>query len=111
LHTNNGGYEKPSFENSWRPAGKSFLDLFLHALPFTWITNTLIPMTHDTIKACSPNCNELMLGEFLRYLGVRLLMATCIGLTKDDFWAPGLRVYDQECNQCPYNLKNIMLRR
>ncbi len=31
---NNGGYEEPSFANLWTPAGKSYLDLFLHALPF-----------------------------------------------------------------------------
>ena len=108
---NNGGYEVPSFSNSWTPIDKSFLDLFLHALPYTWLTTIMISKTAVTMRKVSPNCNELRSGEFLRYLGIRLLMSTCIGWTKDQFWRPSNEVYEQERNNCPYNMKTFMSRR
>lgn len=108
---NNGGYEEPSFTNAWSSNNKSFLDLFLHALPYAWLTTVMMPQTMVTMRSVSPNCNELRLGEFLRYLGIRLLMSTCIGWTKDDFWRQINEEYNQERNNCPYNIKPFMSRR
>jgi hypothetical protein len=108
---NNGGYEEPSFTNGWTPINKSFLDLFLHAVPYTWLTTVMMSKTMETMRRVSPNCNVLRLGEFLRYLGIRLLMSTCIGWTKEQFWRPANEAYDQECNHCPYNLRTFMSKR
>lgn len=105
---NNGGYEEPSFANSWSPAGKRYIDLFLHALPFQWIQDVLLPTTANIMQSESPNCIELSLGEFLRYLGIRLLMFTCIGWKQDDFWRSRGQDYDQESNACPYDIKPFM---
>lgn len=88
--TNNGGYEEPSFHNSWSPNSKSYLELFLHALPLTWLTAVLIPTTFATMRTEGPNCDYLLLGEFLCYLGVPLLMSTCIGWSQVDFGRQGL---------------------
>ena len=63
------------------------------------------------MRSISPNCGKLLLGEFLRYLGIRLLMATCIGWAKDNFWSLTTDAYEQERNACPYNLKAFMSRR
>ena len=71
----------------------------------------MISKTAVTMRKVSPNCNELRSGEFLRYLGIRLLMSTCIGWTKDQFWRPSNEVYEQERNNCPYNMKTFMSRR
>ena len=74
-----GIYDEPSFHNSWTPSGKSYLNLFLHALPFTWMKDVLLPTTAETMDTQSPNCIKLSLDEFLCYLGICLLMSTCIG--------------------------------
>jgi hypothetical protein len=47
------------------PAGKSYIDFFLHTLPFQWIKDVLLPMTAEVMQGESPNCIELSLGEFL----------------------------------------------
>ena len=107
--SNNGGYEDPSFHNLWTPSAKSYMDLFLHALPFTWMKDVLLPTTSATMRSESPHCIELSLGEFLRFLGIRLLMSTCIGWSQDAFWSSGQDTYDQEQNACPYNVKHFML--
>ena len=84
------------------------MDLFLHALPFTWMKDVLLPTTSATMRSESPHCIELSLGEFLRFLGIRLLMSTCIGWSQDAFWSSGQDTYDQEQNACPYNVKHFM---
>lgn len=106
--TNKGGYEEPTFTNYWTPSNKSHLQLFLHAFPHTWLTNVLLPRTKATMKTESPNCTDLTLGELLRFIGIRLLMATCIGWRASDFWSTTTEPYNQEDNRCPYNLKCYM---
>jgi hypothetical protein len=104
-----GGYEDPSFKNGWSPANKTYLDIFIKFLPFTWLQNTLVAMTSAALER--ENGHPLMLGELLRYLGIRLLMATLQGWASSEFWDYSGIARPQEDGSCPYNLWNYMTYR
>ena len=104
--SNKGGYEKPSFENGWMPCGKTYLDIFLRFLPFVWIENVLLRKTSDALE--KNNSHPLTISEFLRYLGIHLLMATIQGFGQVEFWDYSGVAKSQEEGACPYNLKDYM---
>ncbi len=54
------------------------------------------------------NEHPLTTGEFLRYLGIRLLMATIQGYSTVEFWDYSGTMKSQEEGACPYNLKDYM---
>ena len=50
-------------------------------------------------------------GKLLRYLGIRLLMATCMGWNVDQFWNCDNIPHNQEDDLCPYNFKTYMSKK
>ena len=50
--------------------------------------------------------DTLTLGDLLRYLGLCILMSTCSGWKKDNFWI--VNPFDQEANACPYRIREFM---
>ena len=63
--------------NGWSPHNKTYLEIFVHFLPFAWLQNVLLAMTNEGME--SGNSPPLSLGELMRYLGMRLLMSTLQG--------------------------------
>ncbi len=78
-----GGYEDPSFKNGWSPINKTYLDILLKFLPFAWLQNTLPRKMSAALER--ENGHPLTLGELLRYLSIRLLMATIQGWASSEF--------------------------
>jgi hypothetical protein len=101
-----GGYEDPSFKNGWSPANKTYLNIFIKFFPFAWLQNTLVAMTSAALER--ENGHPLTLGELLRYLGIRLLMATLQGWASSEFLDYSGIARLQEVGSCPYNLWNYM---
>ena len=55
-------------------------DIF-YVFPWTFIQNTVLPGINKRID------NQLLLGEFLRWLGIWLLLAMINGFVREDFWS------------------------
>ena len=76
---------EPSFKNGWSPQSLSYIDIFLHCLPFKWSIIVLLPsMSRDMKEA---DIAPLILGDLLRYLGLWLLMSACSGWKREFFWS------------------------
>ena len=67
----------------------------------TWMTTVLILMM--SIGIVNSAVQAMFLGEFCHFLGIRLMMVTCLGWTVDDFWSTNETQPDQENDPCPYN--------
>ena len=76
-HTAGGRYNEPSLQQGWAPIGKTYLQLFLHFFPMAWFSEVLLPRTSAGV--INSGAALLSFGELLCYLGIRLLMATCMG--------------------------------
>ena len=48
-------------------------------------------------------------GELIRYLGLWLLMSTCSGWARADFWDK--KPYDPRSNPCPYQFSLLMTKK
>ena len=59
--TARGNYDEPSFSNSWTLIGKTYLEMFLHFLPMTWLTTVLVQMT--SIGIINSAAQAMSLGE------------------------------------------------
>ena len=105
--TEGGNYDGPSFANGWTPTGKTNLEVFLHLFPVAWLTNVVLAMTSSACLA--NNSKALTWGEFIRFLGMRLLMASSPGWHVDEFWRYETTPRDQEYDPCPYPY-NIQLQ-
>jgi hypothetical protein len=105
-----GNYNEPSFPNGWTPQGKSFLDLFLHFFQMTWFTNVLVAKTCEAIQQSGGygNNRPVTFGEMIRFLGIRLLMATQQGWSVKDYWSYTKEQADQETCPCVYNMRSYM---
>jgi hypothetical protein len=80
--TEGGNYNGPSFANGWIPTGKIYMDVFLHLFPAVWLTNVLVERTNvGVVNAAS---KPLTFGELLRFIGMRLLVASSPGWHVDD---------------------------
>ena len=99
---NNDGWTKPpGFHNNFDIHTASWLELFFLFFPITWFRNVLIPKTNEQLK------RDVTFGEMLRYIGLRLRMASVGGaFTKDDYWST--REFDGEEEACPYNFRQYM---
>jgi hypothetical protein len=107
--TEGGNYDGSSFTNGWMPTGKTRLDVFLHLFPVAWLTNVVLAMTSSACLA--NNSKALTWGELLRYLRLRLLMASSPGWHVDEFWRYETTPRDQESDSCPYDFKDFMSKR
>ena len=95
---------EPSFKNGWIPQSLSYIDIFLHCLPFKCFRIVLLPSTSRSMKEA--DIVPLALGDLLRYLGLWILMPACSGWKRDDFW--NVTPFDQEENSCPYCLREFV---
>ena len=57
------------------------MSIFLNMLPWDFFTKTILPETNKHLT------NDLTVGEFLRFIGLWLIMATTEGNQRNDFWA------------------------
>ncbi len=73
IQTKNGA----GFENGWSPAGKSWMDDFFNLFPTIWLFDCCMDATSAIIKA--QGGKSLNNKEFICWLGVWLLIATCSG--------------------------------
>ena len=96
-----------SFKNVWRTQRFSYIKIFLHCLPLKWLIIVLLPSTLMYIEEAG--IFLLTLGDILRYLGLRLLMSTCSGWKRGDFWS--VTPFDQEANLYPYRFGRFMSER
>jgi hypothetical protein len=75
-----------------------------------WFSEVLLPRT--SVGVINSGGAPLTFGELLRYLGIRLLMSTCMGWSTDQFWGNYDNIpRDQEDDPCPYNFRDYMSRR
>ena len=98
---------KPSFKRGWSPQGKTYMDIFLHCLPMTWISTVLLAATSASME--KDDVQPLSFGELIRYIGLWLLMSTCQGWKRQDFWSQ--LDFDEEEDPCPYRFGKYMSKR
>jgi len=98
---NNGWTKPPGFNEDFNIRTASWLDLFIFLFPITWFKTVLIPKTNENLQS------DVTFGEMLRYIGLRLRMASVGGaFSKDDYWST--REFDGEDEACPYNFRPLM---
>ena len=100
--------DKPdaSFKKGWSPRDKSYMEIFLHCLPMKWMEDVLLVATSAAMVV--GGSAPLRWGEMIRYIGLWLLMSTCQGWTREDFWSQ--RPFDEQDDPCPYRLGAYMSR-
>lgn len=81
-----GGHARshPSFlQDKNRPIDKDnlLMTIFMTMIPWNYITTVLIPETNKQLAT------PLTMGEFLKFVGLWLIMATTSGSKRDDFWS------------------------
>ena len=108
-HRRNLEFEEPSFKSGWTPIGKSYLDVFLHVICMNWLTDQLLAATNAALE--TENHAWITFGEFVRYLGLRLLMASCSGWPKASFWSTKEPVLNSQENRPPYRFNEFMSQR
>ncbi len=74
----------PGFHGNWNPGGKSLLQIFMKFIPYKFIVDVVVKCISNAL--ISQNKAPLNEGEFLRYLGLWLLIRTCSRFAKKDIW-------------------------
>ena len=95
---------EPPFKNGWIPQSLSYIDIFLHCLPFKWLRIILLQSTSRSMKEA--DIDPLTYGDLLRHLGLWFLMSTCSGWKKGGFCS--VTPFYQEGNPCPYCLEEFI---
>ena len=90
----------PSLKKFWILQRLSYIDIFLHCLPLKWLIIIILSSTSRAMKEA--DISQLTYGDILRYSGLWLLMSTCSGWKREDFWS--VTPVDQETNPFPYRL-------
>jgi hypothetical protein len=104
--TSNVQDQPASFLLGWNPRNASPFQMFQKLFPWTWFETVCFAETNKAFadQALTP----ISLGEFIRFFGLILLMATVgAGFSQENFWQP----YDEKTNPCPYNLNKYMSRK
>ena len=97
----NNGYKNPPSFVGMNAKTMSILELFQALFPWVWLTSVLIPQTNSQLN------RPILIGEFLRYLGLRFRMASVGGgFNLEDFWST--LPFNEESNPCPYNFRKYM---
>ena len=97
-------YNEPSFKNVWIPQILSYIKILIHCLPLNLLRIVLLPSMYRYIKEAgiAPSTYVYLLG----YLGLWLLISTCYGWKRKNFWS--VTPFDQEKNPCHYLLREFM---
>jgi hypothetical protein len=64
--------------HGWLPQGKSLFSIFQRFIPLTWFEEVCIKKTSFNLEAAGEPGTKA--GEMICYLGLKLLMATMVGL-------------------------------
>ena len=92
------------FKNNFTTHGVSYFDVVLHFLLLTFLADTVLSNTNDTLMALGEP--EVIWGEFLHFLGILALMATVSGFKKDGFWSVD-KSFNQHENHVPISIQPI----
>jgi len=105
-------YNGPTFTNDWSPKGSTFVEIFLHCFPCSFLENHIVEATNNALLAV--NAARTSFGELLRYIGMMLLMS-CYMKSPDYFWRTTVRTGDcseDEENDMPsFTFNRYMSRR
>ena len=93
-----------SFQNDWSPHGKLWVDIVFKLFPAAWLFDCCMKATSTAIVYIGNQA--LNQGELIWYLGLWLLMVTCSGWSKADFWDK--KPYNPRSNPCPYQFSLLM---
>ena len=80
---------------------------FLHCLPIKWLRIVILPSMSRAMKVA--DIAPLTYGDLICNLGLWLLICTCYGWKREEFWS--VAPFDQEANRCPYRLGEFMSKR
>lgn len=80
---------RPDFPHLTSEEKRDPLTLFLVCLPMAFMETTIIPATNANLMASYHA--PMSKGEFLRWLGIALLMSCYPGIERDDCFTPGAR--------------------
>ncbi len=89
----------PKFQDGWQPKQKSLLKNFLKLLPWDFFVDVIISNT--SLALTEEKMPVLTEGEFLRYIGLWLLMSTVSGFPRNSYWSK--LDFDEKKNPRPYN--------
>ena len=81
-----------SYQHGWSPLGLMYMAIFLVFLPLTFLLETVVYNSSDAIEALGES--PLGWGEFRHFLGLRCIMCTASGFSRDDFWGNDI-TFDQ----------------
>jgi hypothetical protein len=105
-------YNGPTFTNDWSPNGNSFIEIFLHCFPCSFLEIDMVEATNNALLAV--NGVRTTFGELLRYIGMMMLMS-CYMKSPDYFWRTAVRTGDcleDEENDMPlFTFNRYMSRR
>ena len=104
----NGVCERRSMgKGKWNPrlldyhGNYDYISLFEQLFPMTWVNEVLLVETNNLLN------EELTYGEFLRWLGLWMMMGTIEGFSRRDFWATSpVTMY----RGSPYRFNDLMSR-
>ncbi len=97
---------QPTFQGGWTAKNKILMEVFLKMLPYNFFKTVVLEKTSSALVE-----NKFLAlgeGEFLRYISIWLLMLTCSGWSRNDFWSTAK--FDKQSNACSYNLMPTCLR-
>ena len=77
------------------------IQLFEHLFPMKYVTEVILPATSKGME------KDLTYGEFLRFVGIWLLMATIVGPQRRDFWS---KKTVNRFDGAPFRLNDLMSR-
>ncbi len=95
-----------SFEGDWMPVGKKWSEIFFKLFPAVWLFDCCMKATSDAIVASGGQALDK--GEFVRFIGLWLLMSTCCGWTREHFW--DTTPFNARSNPCPFHFTPLMTR-
>ncbi len=99
--------QQSRFHGNRNQGGKSLFQILMKLIPYKFIIDVVVKCTSNALIA--QNIAPLTEGEFLKYLGLWLLIATCSGFAQKDFW--DIHPHDEKQNPCLYRLGSLMSKK
>lgn len=100
----NTGYKSPPGFVDFDINNATYLEIFFKFFPFKWLIDVLLVETNKNLS------RELTMGELIRYLGLRLSMASVgRGFSTNNFFST--EPFHPVHNPCPYNFRSKMLKK
>jgi len=83
-----GRSSRPSITNPTRLNAfkrADYVSCFELFFPFAWLTNVVL--LHTNVELVQNRLRQMMIGEFLRYLGIWFLMVCFKGFSLSEYWS------------------------